>query len=51
MEIRPAVGLKPTTPQKDAGRSTEPIVCVPRASGHRFAATAAAEPLLDPPGV
>ena len=29
----------------------EPIVWVPSASGQRPAATAAAEPLLDPPGV
>ena len=49
--MRPALGLKPTTPQKDAGRSTEPLVCVPTASGTMPAATAAAEPLDDPPGV
>ena len=30
---------------------TEPIVCVPRANGTMPAATAAAEPLEDPPGV
>src|SRR5581483_7711576 len=44
-------GLKPTIPQKAAGRITEPTVCVPSASGQKPAATAAAEPLLDPPGV
>ena len=38
-------------PQKAAGRMTEPIVCVPRARGQKPAATAAAEPLLEPPGV
>ena len=30
---------------------TEPPVCVPRASGQRPVATAAADPLDDPPGV
>ena len=45
------VGLKPTMPQKAAGRITEPMVCVPSASVHSPAATAAAEPLLEPPGV
>jgi hypothetical protein len=30
---------------------TDPTVCVPIAAGHIRAATAAAEPLLDPPGV
>src|SRR5579859_1008449 len=38
-------------PQKAAGRITEPTVCVPRARGQKPAATAAAEPLLEPPGV
>jgi len=38
-------------PQKAAGRITEPAVCVPSASGASPAATAAAEPLEDPPGV
>src|SRR3990170_2166129 len=45
------VGLNPTIPQNDAGRRTEPMVWVPRLSGHSPAATAAAEPLLEPPGV
>ena len=31
--IRPCVGLKPTTPQKAAGRITEPLVCEPMAPG------------------
>jgi len=44
-------GLKPTTPQKAAGRMTLPPVCVPRATGKNPAATPAAEPLLEPPGV
>ena len=39
-EISPRLGLKPTTPQKEAGRITEPLVCVPmrerhHAGGHR----------------
>ena len=44
-------GLNPTTPQKDAGRTTEPPVWVPMASGKKPAATPAAEPEDDPPGV
>jgi hypothetical protein len=48
---RPNVGLNPTTPQNDAGRSTDPCVCVPRAKGAIAAATAAADPLELPPGV
>ena len=43
-EMSPRVGLKPTTPQKDAGRMTEPLVCEPIASGTMEAPTAAAEP-------
>ena len=38
-------------PQKDAGRITEPPVCVPNAAGIMPAAIAAAEPDDDPPGV
>ena len=49
--MRPAVGLYPTTPQKAAGRITEPLVWVPTAPGRNPMATAAAEPLDDPPGV
>src|SRR5262250_481184 len=49
--MRPNVGLKPTRPQYEAGRTFEPIVWVPRASGIMRAATAAAEPLDEPPGV
>ena len=49
--ITPKLGLKPTTPQNEAGRITDPAVCVPRASGTMPSATAAAEPLDDPPGV
>ena len=38
-------------PQNAAGRITEPAVCVPKASGAMRSATAAAEPLDEPPGV
>ena len=47
----PKLGLNPTTPQKAAGRMTEPLVCEPTASGTMPAATAAAEPLDEPPGL
>jgi hypothetical protein len=49
--IPPTLGLKPTQPQKLAGRRIEPTTWVPRAAGTMPQATAAAEPLLDPPGV
>ena len=49
--MSPKLGLKPTIPQKAAGRMTEPLVCEPMAAGTMPAATAAAEPLDDPPGV
>jgi hypothetical protein len=38
-------------PQKDDGRCTEPPVCVPNAKGTMKSATAAPEPLEEPPGV
>ena len=44
-------GLIAAAPQNDAGRITEPPVCVPSASGIMPAPTAAAEPDDDPPGV
>ena len=50
-DSRPNVGLKPTTPQNAAGRMTEPFVWLPTASGTTPAATAAAEPIDEPPGV
>ena len=31
--ISPWLGLKPTTPQKEAGRMVEPLVWLPTASG------------------
>src|SRR5215813_13114344 len=43
--------ISDATPQNAAGLPTEPTVCDPIAAGHIRAATAAAEPLLDPPGV
>ncbi len=49
--IASRVGLNPTTPQYAAGRITEPLVCVPSAPATWPAATAAAEPDDDPPGV
>src|SRR5437870_5445973 len=49
--MRPKVGLRPTSPQYEAGRTLEPIVWVPSASGAIRAATAAADPLDEPPGV
>ena len=33
LDIIPAVGLKPYVPQNEAGRITEPLVCVPTAIG------------------
>src|SRR5215470_14919893 len=41
----------PQTPQNDAGRVIEPPVCDASAPRHMPHATAAAEPLLEPPGV
>ncbi|MNL16663.1 hypothetical protein D3C87_1377150 [compost metagenome] len=49
--IAPNVGLKPTMPQYEAGRMIEPAVCDPSAKGTMSSATAAAEPLDEPPGV
>jgi hypothetical protein len=45
------VGFIPAMPQNDAGRSTDPIVWLPIANGAMPAATAAAEPLDEPPGL
>src|SRR5262245_7889151 len=38
-------------PQYDAGRVNDPPVCEPSAARHINVDTAAAEPLLEPPGV
>src|SRR5438128_9381408 len=48
---RPKVGLSVAMPQYAAGRVSEPPVCEPRAPRHIRVDTAAAEPLLEPPGV
>src|SRR5205085_5897695 len=50
-ESRPKLGLNPTTPQNAAGRITEPFVWLPIANGTTPAATAAADPIDDPPDV
>src|SRR5690606_38442891 len=48
---RPWLGLCPTSPQKAAGMRMDPPPSLAVASGTMPAATAAAEPLEDPPGV
>ena len=48
--ISPSVGLMPTIPQAWAGLTIEPSVSVPTASGARPAATATADPELEPDG-
>src|SRR2546428_4378595 len=47
----PYVGLKPTTPQSEAGTRIDPAVSVPIAQSHSPAATAAADPPEDPPAL
>ena len=47
----PFVGLMPARPQKAAGMRIEPPPSVAVAMGASPAATAAAEPPLEPPGV
>ena len=44
-------GRSPATPHSAAGMRTEPPVSVPTASGTSPAATAAADPALDPPAI
>src|SRR6185369_7884475 len=46
----PYVGFMPTTPHSAAGWRIEPPVSDPMPSGAKPAATATAEPPLDPPG-
>ena len=48
---RPSVGLMPTIPQALAGQTMLPSVSVPTATGARPAATATAEPELEPDGL
>jgi hypothetical protein len=43
--------LWPTNPQNEAGLRTEPTMSVPTMTGQIPAATAAAEPELEPPEV
>src|SRR5579875_596858 len=47
----PSVGLSPAIPQAAAGQMIEPSVSVPTANGARRAATAAADPDEEPPGL
>src|SRR6266480_2025185 len=49
--ISPTVGLIPTMPFVDEGETIEPSVSVPTATAQRFAATATAEPELEPEGL
>src|SRR5258708_1127315 len=49
--MRSGVGRRPTTPQHDAGIRTDPPMSSPNATVAIPAATAAALPPLDPPGV
>src|SRR3954469_7528951 len=51
VETRPRLGFSPTILLRLAGTRPEPAVSVPSASGTRPAATATAEPELDPPGM
>src|SRR3954463_15402930 len=48
---KPTVGFIPTTPQSDAGEMIDPSVSVPTATAHKLAATATAEPALEPEGL
>ena len=49
--MRPKLGFRPTRPQNEAGRRTEPPISQPSAMGTQPTATAAAEPPDEPPGV
>src|SRR5256885_2175482 len=51
IDTRPRLGLRPTSPQHDAGIRIEPPPSLPLASGTILAATAAALPPDDPPDV
>src|SRR5687767_16038504 len=48
-DTRPSVGFSPTSPHQAAGIRTDPPESVPSAPKHIPAATAAAEPLEEPP--
>ncbi len=47
----PRAGRTPVSPHSAEGTRTEPPVSVPSAPAHSPAATAAADPPLDPPGL
>src|SRR5213082_2831714 len=49
--MRPKLGLSPTSPVKAAGMRVEPPPSLAVQKGTSPAATAAADPPLDPPGV
>src|SRR5690348_8395758 len=49
--ISPTVGMMPTSEQQDEGETIEPSVSEPTPTAHRFAATAAPVPELEPEGV
>ena len=49
--MRPWVGFKPITPDHEAGIRNEPPASLPVATGTHPAATAAAEPPDEPPGL
>src|SRR5204863_302798 len=51
LDTRPYVGLRPTTPHMAAGCLIDPPVSDPNASGVMPAATATADPPLEPPGI
>jgi len=51
MEMRPWLGLSPTSPQHDAGMRIDPPPSLDCATGTMPAATAAALPPLEPPAV
>src|SRR5689334_14167472 len=50
VDTLPTVGLNPTTPHKADGILIDPPVSDPIATGTSPAATATADPLLEPPG-
>src|SRR4051812_205550 len=50
-ELRPRLGLRPTSPHMLAGMRIDPPPSLACAAGTMPAATAAAEPPLDPPGL
>ena len=49
--VRPRLGLRPNNPQHDAGTRIEPPPSLAWAAGTTRAATAAAAPPLEPPGI